>query len=126
VICGGGRPSGRGRRLNLSGILTDIIALNSLLLQETEDVVEDEVAIRLFSEKKGLHEFAPRVAVVGHFADDLNYNPSIRRGLGVDGMDEDFAVLETDRGDLIVDFLEVNRSVVAAPKDYDAREGDTC
>jgi hypothetical protein len=45
--------------------------------------------------------------VVGHFADDLNYDPSIRRGLGVDGMDEDFAVLETDGGDLIVNFLQV-------------------
>ena len=97
--------------------------LDRLLLQEAEDVVEDEVAIRLLSKEEGLHELPPWLALVGHFTDDLDNNAAIRRGLGIYGVDEDFAVLEADRGDLGMDFLQKHRSDDCAAQHNSAKRG---
>jgi hypothetical protein len=85
--------------------LIDLVALNGLLLQESEDVVENEVAIWLFGEEEGLDELAPRFICVGHLTDDLDNDPAICRRLGIDGVYEDFAILEANRSDFLVDFL---------------------
>src|SRR6202011_1048096 len=95
-----------GRKRDVFGLrLTSIIALNSLFLQEAEDIIEDKVSIRLFGKEERLHELTPWVTVVRHFSDNLDNDAAVCGGLGVDGMDEDFAVLEADGGDLVVDFL---------------------
>jgi hypothetical protein len=96
---------GRGSRDTFSLRLTCIIALNGLFLQEPEDIIKDEIPIRLFGEEERLHEFTPRFAVVRHFTNDLDDDAAICGGLRIDGMDEDFAVLKADRSDLVVDFL---------------------
>jgi hypothetical protein len=85
--------------------IRSIIILGSFFLEEAEDVVEHEIAVWLFSKEKGLNEFAPRLVVIGHLADDLDDDAAVCRGLGVDGVDEDFAVLEADGGYLVVNFL---------------------
>jgi hypothetical protein len=61
------------------------IALNGLLLflEETEDVVEDKVTIRLLGEEESLNEFLPRLATVGHFTDHLNDDATVGRGLRI-------------------------------------------
>jgi hypothetical protein len=40
------------------------IGLKSFFLQETEDIIEDEVAIGLFSEEESLNEFAPWIVMI--------------------------------------------------------------
>ena len=84
--------------------LADII-LNGIFLEELEDVVEHKVAIELFRKEECLDKLSLGVAVVGHFADDLDNDTTIGGGLRVYRVNEDFAVLETDEGDLFVDFL---------------------
>jgi hypothetical protein len=59
----------------------------------------------LFCKEESLHKLSPRVAMVRHFADDLNDDAAICRGLRVYRVDENFAVLETEGGDFVVDFL---------------------
>jgi hypothetical protein len=85
--------------------LACVITLNSLLLEETEHVVEDEVTIWLLGEEKALDELAPWATLVGHFADDEDGDTTICRGLRVYGMNKDFAVLESHGRDFVVDFL---------------------
>ena len=82
-----------------------VIRVHRFLLKETEDVIEDKVSVRLLGQEKRLRELAPKIATIGHFADDLDDDPAICRGLRVDRVDEDFAVLEPDRNNLVVDFL---------------------
>jgi hypothetical protein len=83
-----------------------LFLINSILLEEAEDVVQNVVAARLFSEEEGLDKLAPRLALVGHLADDLDYDAPVRRRLSVNAVDEDLAVLEANRSDLTVNFLE--------------------
>ena len=78
---------------------------NRLLLQEAENVVKDEVAIRLLSEEEGLDKLFPVLALVRHFTNDLDDDATVRRGLGIDRMNEDLAVLEANLRDLVVDLL---------------------
>jgi len=87
------------------GFGVTFLAVGGFFFEEAEDVVEDKVAVGLLSEEEGLYEFAPWVAVVGHFADDLDDDAAAGRRLCIDGVDEDLAVLEADGGDLVVDFL---------------------
>jgi hypothetical protein len=47
--------------------------------------------------------------MVGHFTDDLDDDAAVCRGLRVDRVDEDFAVLEADGGDLVVNFLQTTQ-----------------
>ena len=94
----GGRDGGNGLGF------ADII-LNGIFLKEPENVVENKVAIGLFCKEESLDELSPGITVVGHLADDLNDDTTVGRGLRVYGVNEDFAVLEADRGDLVVDFL---------------------
>jgi hypothetical protein len=58
-------------------ILAGIVALNSLLLQEAEDVVENKIPIWLFSKEECLNKFAPWVTVIGHFTDDLDNDAAV-------------------------------------------------
>ena len=78
---------------------------NRLFLQEAENVVKDEVAVGLLSKEESLDKFPPWLPTVGHLPNHLNNNTSIGRRLGIDRVNEDFAVLETDGGDFSVDFL---------------------
>lgn len=92
-------------RLRSLGLLV-LTFLNGFFLKETEDIVEDEITIGLLSEEEGLNKLPPRFTLVGHFADDLDDDTAICRRLSVDRVDEDLAILEAYRGDLVVDFLE--------------------
>lgn len=94
----GGRNG--GNRLGFADII-----LNSIFLEEPEDVVENKVTIWLFCKEESLDELSPGITMIGHLADDLNDDTTIGRGLRIYGVNEDFAVLETDGGDLVVDFL---------------------
>jgi hypothetical protein len=40
------------------------VALNSLFLEEAEDVVENKVTIRLLSEEESLNKLFPRLAAI--------------------------------------------------------------
>lgn len=81
------------------------IILNGIFLEKTEDVVENKVAVGLFCKEECLDKLSPGITTVRHFADDLNDNAAVGRGLRVYGVDENFAVLETDGSDLVVDLL---------------------
>lgn len=86
-----------------------------LFLQVSEDIVEDEISIGLFGEEESLGEFPPRLVVVGHFANGLNNDAIVGRGLSVDRVDVDFAVLEANGQDLLVDLvLTITRLTVLA------------
>ena len=97
----------RGVGLFLSGsvLLASVIALSSLFLEETEDIVEDEVPIRLLSEEERLNKLFPRLSSIRHFTDDLDDDATIRGGLSIDGVNEDLTIFETDGSDTIVNFL---------------------
>ena len=97
-----GRIRHRNSRSRLS--LTNII-LNGIFLEEPEDVIEHKVATRLFHKERCLDKLSPGVAVVGHFADDLDDDTTVGGGLRVYRVNEDFAVLETDGGGLVMDLL---------------------
>jgi hypothetical protein len=86
-------------------LLLPVITLNGLLLQKAEDIIEDEVAVGLLGEEKGLDKFAPGLVAVGHLTDDLDDDPAICRRLSIDRVDEDLAILEANRGNFLVDFL---------------------
>ena len=94
-----------GRRSNVRFRL--VAVLNRFFFQEAKDVVENEVSIRLLGKEERLDEFLPSLSLVRHLADDLNNDTAICRGLSINRVDEDLAVLETDRSNLAVDFLGV-------------------
>ncbi|THH01590.1 hypothetical protein EW145_g6887 [Phellinidium pouzarii] len=71
-------------RLNLEVTsIGDFVVLNALLLQEAEDVVENEVSIRLLREEERLHKLTPGLPTVRHLTDDLNNNPPSSRRLSI-------------------------------------------
>ena len=108
---GDSRSRGLLRRL-LHGLGLLIFALlDRLFLQEAEDVVENEVAVGLLSQEEGLHKLPPGFALVGHLANDLDDDATVRRGLGIDRMDEHLAILEANRRDLVMDFLRSHELV---------------
>jgi len=48
-----------------SGLLwLAFVAVNSLFLEEAEDVVENKVAVGLFGEEEGLNKFSPRLIAI--------------------------------------------------------------
>jgi hypothetical protein len=55
----GDRRSGGGDNLILGGKLGLLLLLVGLLLEVTENVVENKVAVGLLGEEEGLGEFAP-------------------------------------------------------------------
>jgi hypothetical protein len=61
-----------GNRLSLT-----VVALDSLLLEEAENVVENKVAVRLLSKEEGLNELFPVPSSVAHFANDLNDDTTV-------------------------------------------------
>lgn len=103
----GSRPFRCGGRLinKCSCIGFARVVFGSFLLEETEDIIENEVAIGLFRKEEGLNKFLPRVSMIGHFADNLNNNTTICRRLCIYGVDVNLAILETDGSDLVVNFL---------------------
>jgi hypothetical protein len=112
--CGNNRSSRDVVGMSLVFALA-VLSLDCLLLQETENVVQNKVTVGLLGQEKCLSEFAPGLVVVGHFTDDLNDDPTICRGLGVDGVDENLAVVEADRENPVVDFLMGDVGSVSAP-----------
>jgi hypothetical protein len=58
--------------------------LNSLFLEEAEDVIEDKVAIGLLGKEEGLHKFAPGSTFICHLANDLDDDTTIGTRLGID------------------------------------------
>jgi hypothetical protein len=98
----GGRRSGG---VLIGECLLLLVALSGFLLEETEDIVEDEVSVRLLSKEEGLNKLFPSLSTIGHFTDDLDDDATIRGRLSVHGVNVDLAVLETDGGDKIMDFL---------------------
>ena len=59
-----GRGLCRGLRGGGSVYVTRLVVLNGLLLEETEDVVENEVAVRLLGEEERLDKLAPWIALI--------------------------------------------------------------
>jgi hypothetical protein len=59
----------------------------------------------LFSKEKSLNEFAPGFVVIGHFTNDLDDDTAACRRLSIDRVNENFAILEADGGNLVVNFL---------------------
>jgi hypothetical protein len=96
----GFRDSNGRSRLGFADIILD-----GIFLKEPEDVVENKVAIWLLCKEESLDELSPGITMVGHLADDLNDDTTVGGGLRVYRVNEDFAVLKTDGGDLVVDFL---------------------
>ena len=94
------------RSVGRSDVALRLFALfNRLLLQEAEDVVEDEVAIRLFSQEESLDKLLPSFTLVRHLTNDLNDDSTVCGGLSINRVDEDLAVLESNRGNLTMNFL---------------------
>jgi len=58
--------------------------LNSLFLEEAENVIKDKVTIGLLGKEEGLHEFAPGRTFICHLANDLNDDTAIGTRLGID------------------------------------------
>jgi hypothetical protein len=100
-----GRLGLGGLNFRLSG-LVGIVALDGLLLQESENVVEHKIAVGLLSEEKGLDKLAPGLAAVRHLTDDLDDDSTICRSLRIYRVNEDLAVLKTNRSDFLMDFLQ--------------------
>lgn len=67
--------------------------LDALLLQETENVVENIVSAGLLRKEERLHELAPRLTAVAHLPDYLDDDSSRSARLRVHAMDENLAVL---------------------------------
>lgn len=59
-----GRGLWRGLRGGGSVNVTRLVVLNGLLLEETEDVVENEVAVGLLGEEERLDKLAPWIALI--------------------------------------------------------------
>jgi hypothetical protein len=85
--------------------IADIVTVNGFFLQETEHVIKNIVTVSLTSEEEALGEFSPGTAMIGHFADDEDSDTTIGGGLGINRVDEDFAVLETHGEDFVVNVL---------------------
>lgn len=87
-----------------------VFSIDRLLLQKTENVIEDKVTVGLLSKEERLREFAPRLAAVRHLTNDLDDDTTICRRLRIHGVNEDFTVLISDGEDLIVDFLKRSKT----------------
>ena len=75
-----------------------------LLLNVSQDVVEDEVARRLLGENEGLNKLLGNGALGRGLTDDLDDDVFVG-GLGVNVGDANFAVLELEGLDAILDTL---------------------
>ena len=78
--------------------------LLALFIDVSEDVVENEVSGRLLGKNEGLAEFLELSRLVGGFANDLD-DDVVKRSLGVDVGDTDFAVLEVKFANTFLDSL---------------------
>jgi hypothetical protein len=76
----------------------------ALLLNVSEDVVKNEKTCGLSSKDKGLTEFFGLATLVGGFPNNLN-DDVIEGALGVDVCDADFAVLEFEGGNALLNLL---------------------
>jgi hypothetical protein len=86
------------------GIILEILLLLRLLGKVAEDVVEDEVAIRLLGEDECLGKALMGMTLVRDLANYLDDNIGLRT-LGIDIGDADFGVLEIEELDALVDSL---------------------
>ena len=71
-----------------------------------EDIIQDKVAVRLLGQNESLRKFALRLLLGRHFANDLDDNV-LPRALGIDIRDADFAVLNIQLFDALIDCLRV-------------------
>lgn len=78
----------------------------SLLLENAEGVVVDIIAALLLSKEKGLDKLAPFLTIGERdLADDIDDDTPTDRGLGIDAVDEDFAVLIFKFSDALANLL---------------------
>lgn len=84
-----------------------------LLVDVSQDVVQDEVARGLGRKNKGLDKLLGFTPFVGSLTNDLD-NDIVERRLGVDVGYADFAVLEVELLDSFLDDLKANMSARAA------------
>jgi hypothetical protein len=78
----------------------------SLLLENAKSVVVDIVATLLLGKEKGLDKLAPFLAIGERdLADDIDDDTPTDRGLGIDAVDEDLAVLVFEFRDALANFL---------------------
>lgn len=81
-----------------------------LLVNVSQDIIENKVARRLLCEDEGLDKLLGLGALVGGLANNLDNNV-LKRGLGVDVGDADLAVLEIKGLDALLDSLSSNTMV---------------
>lgn len=87
-------------------VLLDDLSLDlRVVLEVTENVVQDVETLGLLGQEEGLDELLGRAAPVGHLSEDLDHDSSVQRGLAVDVADQDLAVLEIQSKNLGVNAL---------------------
>lgn len=103
----GGSYRSRNRDLSWLILLWFLLFISEgLLLENAEGVIVDIVATLLLSEEKGLDKLAPFLAIgVRDLADDIDDDTPTDRGLGIDAVDEDLAVLVFKFRDALANFL---------------------
>jgi hypothetical protein len=95
---------GSSIRLGLLALFTLFLLLSkALLLQISEVVVKNKVSVLLLRQKESLDKFLPRLAIVGHFTNNVNHDTIVGTGVSIDRVDEDFAFLEFDFEELFMD-----------------------
>lgn len=83
----------------------------SLLVDVSENIVENKVSGGLLGKDEGLAELLELRRLVGRFADDLNDNV-VEGRLGIDVGDTDFAVLEVEFEDTFLNCLQLLNNVL--------------
>jgi hypothetical protein len=76
----------------------------AFLIDVSEDVIENKISGGLLGKDEGLAEFLKLSGLVGGFADDLD-DDVVEGSLGVDVGDTDFAVLEVEFSDTLLNSL---------------------
>jgi hypothetical protein len=87
------------------GHLLQSFVIHVILLQISENIIEDEVTVGLFSEEECLGKFAPRLVVIGHLANSLDDYAVVGARLRIDRVDENLAILKADGEYLFVNLV---------------------
>lgn len=99
---------GRNRDLRWLILLWFLLFIREgLLLENAESIIVDIVATLLLGKEKGLDKLAPFLAIgEGDLADDIDDDTPTNRGLGIDTVDENLAVLIFELRDALANFLD--------------------
>lgn len=104
----GGLRRSRNRDLSWLVLLWFLLFISEgLLLENAEGVIVDIVTALLLSKEKSLDKLAPFLAIGERdLADNIDDDTPTNRGLGIDAVDEDLAVLVFKFRNALADFLD--------------------